>query len=592
MPQVRLIGAEGEQLGIVEIADALKRAQDADLDLVEVAPGSKPPVTRLLDYSKYKYEQDQKQKQARKHQQQVNIREIKLRPKIANHDYETKKGHVERFLKHNDKVKVTIMFRGREQAHPERGRALLQRLFEDLGELAVIESAPLQEGRNMSMLLAPGKAAVKVEAEDGKATDSDGAAPASEAAVEPEAAAEVDAASAARRRRRYRLGGALGDDIGEPLGGVPVPERWRLARLIATIGQGGGDRRYRGGVEAEQGVGAGADRHRPLGVVAQGEAGDAEEGRLLLDPPGVGEDGAGVGGQREEVEVAERLGEQQAGALLVADLRLHHLAGPRVDREDDRHLRGEPPQLGDRLGEQRAVDEGGAVQGDEQVGAGLDAQPARRVSSPRKRPSSATSVSIIVLPTKCMRSSPTPSARRFSIASSLCRKSSSRERVGDDPVELLGHRAVEAAQAGLDVGDRDVQLGRRDRRRHRRVDVAGDDHEVGALGEQHRLEALHHPGRLLRVAARADLEHVVGRGHPELLEEDLRHQPVVVLAGVDDGVAGVRQTGAQGADHRGHLDQVRPGSEDVEDVHRGAQYPAFRPEPRGRNALTLARLLQ
>jgi translation initiation factor IF-3 len=165
VPQVRLIGAEGEQLGIVEIADALKRAQDADLDLVEVAPGSKPPVTRLLDYSKYKYEQDQKQKQARKHQQQVNIREIKLRPKIAQHDYETKKGHVERFLKHQDKVKVTIMFRGREQAHPERGRMLLQRLFEDLGELAVIESAPLQEGRNMSMLLAPGKAALKVDDE-------------------------------------------------------------------------------------------------------------------------------------------------------------------------------------------------------------------------------------------------------------------------------------------------------------------------------------------------------------------------------------------------------------------------------------------
>ena len=141
MPKVRLIGADGEQLGIVEIDEALKRAQDADLDLVEVAPDSKPPVTRLLDYSKYKYEQEQKQKQARKHQQQVNIREIKLRPKIAKHDYETKKGHVERFLRHQDKVKVTIMFRGREQAHPERGRALLQRLFEDLDGLAVIESA-------------------------------------------------------------------------------------------------------------------------------------------------------------------------------------------------------------------------------------------------------------------------------------------------------------------------------------------------------------------------------------------------------------------------------------------------------------------
>jgi translation initiation factor IF-3 len=162
VPQVRLIGADGEQLGIVEIGDALKRAQEADLDLVEVAPGSKPPVTKLLDYSKYKYEQEQKQKAARKHQQQVNIREIKLRPKIATHDYETKKGHVERFLKQRDKVKVTIMFRGREQAHPERGRDLLQKLFEDLGGIAVIESAPLQEGRNMSMLLGPSKELDKI----------------------------------------------------------------------------------------------------------------------------------------------------------------------------------------------------------------------------------------------------------------------------------------------------------------------------------------------------------------------------------------------------------------------------------------------
>jgi len=167
--QVRLIGADGEQLGIVDTQDAMKQAQEADLDLVEVAPNSKPPVTRLLDYSKYKYEQEQKQKQARKHQQQVNVREIKLRPKIADHDYETKKGHVERFLKHQDKVKITIMFRGREQAHPERGRALLERLFEDLDGLAVIESQPLQEGRNMSMMLAPGKAAGKQPAENEEA---------------------------------------------------------------------------------------------------------------------------------------------------------------------------------------------------------------------------------------------------------------------------------------------------------------------------------------------------------------------------------------------------------------------------------------
>jgi translation initiation factor IF-3 len=163
VPQVRLIGADGEQLGIVDTSEALKKAQEAELDLVEVAPNSKPPVTKLLDYSKYKYEQEQKQKAARKHQQQVNVREIKLRPKIATHDYETKKGHVERFLRQRDKVKVTIMFRGREQAHPERGRALLDRLTGDLGELAVVEQEPLQEGRNMSMLLAPTREAAAAQ---------------------------------------------------------------------------------------------------------------------------------------------------------------------------------------------------------------------------------------------------------------------------------------------------------------------------------------------------------------------------------------------------------------------------------------------
>ena len=125
-----------------------------------MAPDSRPPVARLLDYSKYKYEQEQKAKAARKHQQQVNVREIKLRPKIADHDYETKKGHVVRFLRHGDKVKVTIMFRGREQAHPERGRALLERLFEDIAELATIESAPQQEGRNMHMMLGPTRQAI------------------------------------------------------------------------------------------------------------------------------------------------------------------------------------------------------------------------------------------------------------------------------------------------------------------------------------------------------------------------------------------------------------------------------------------------
>jgi translation initiation factor IF-3 len=137
-----------------------------------VAPDAKPPVCRVLDYSKYKYEQAQKQKAARKHQTQINVREIKFRPKIAQHDYDTKKGHVLRFLNGKDKVKVTIMFRGREMAHPERGEQLLNRLAEELGELAVVEQRPQQDGRNMVMMLAPSR----VAGDDGAAAAADEAA--------------------------------------------------------------------------------------------------------------------------------------------------------------------------------------------------------------------------------------------------------------------------------------------------------------------------------------------------------------------------------------------------------------------------------
>ena len=158
VPEVRLIGEDGNQIGVLKTPDALKYAEERDLDLVEVAPDARPPVCRVLDYSKYKYEQAQKLKAARKHQQQITIREIKFRPKIAIADYETKKGHVERFLKGKDKVKVTIMFRGREQAHPERGTALLEKLAGELSEFAVVEQTPLQDGRNMTMMLAPSKA--------------------------------------------------------------------------------------------------------------------------------------------------------------------------------------------------------------------------------------------------------------------------------------------------------------------------------------------------------------------------------------------------------------------------------------------------
>jgi translation initiation factor IF-3 len=159
VPEVRLIDETGGQVGIMKTQEALRYAQSKDLDLVEVAPEAKPPVCRVLDYSKYKYEQAQKQKAARKHQTQINVREIKFRPKIAQHDYDTKKGHVIRFLNGRDKVKVTIMFRGREMAHPERGEQLLNRLADELGELAVVEQRPQQDGRNMVMMLAPSKVA-------------------------------------------------------------------------------------------------------------------------------------------------------------------------------------------------------------------------------------------------------------------------------------------------------------------------------------------------------------------------------------------------------------------------------------------------
>ena len=189
VPEVRLIDDEGNQIGVLKTADALAFAQERDLDLVEVAPEARPPVCRVLDYSKYKYEQAQKQKAARKHQQQITIREIKFRPKIAQHDYDTKKHHVERFLRQKDKVKVTIMFRGREVTHPERGTAILDRLAEELAELGVVEQHPMQEGRNMTMMMAPSKAVLAGRLDAGRGADAaavDGA-PAQAPAIKPAA---------------------------------------------------------------------------------------------------------------------------------------------------------------------------------------------------------------------------------------------------------------------------------------------------------------------------------------------------------------------------------------------------------------------
>jgi translation initiation factor IF-3 len=201
VPRVRLIDEDGSQLGIKTSDEARQYAYGKNLDLVEVAAQADPPVARVMDYGKYRYEQEQKAKLARKHQVSINVKEIKLRPKIGVHDYETKKGHVVRFLNQRAKVKVTIMFRGREQFFPERGRSLLMRLAEDVKELGIVEQPPLQDGRNMVMVLAPTKnAGVKrddAETEDTQRSeeavqavgDRKAAAPARDA--EPSAGAEV-----------------------------------------------------------------------------------------------------------------------------------------------------------------------------------------------------------------------------------------------------------------------------------------------------------------------------------------------------------------------------------------------------------------
>ncbi len=162
---MRLVGPNGEQVGIVAIDDALRLAQESDLDLVEVAANARPPVAKLMDYGKFKYESAMKARETRRNQTQTIIKEMKLRPKIDPHDYDTKKGHVERFLKQGDKVKITIMFRGREQSRPELGFRLLQRLATDVEELGFVESTPKQDGRNMIMVLGPTRKKTELRAQ-------------------------------------------------------------------------------------------------------------------------------------------------------------------------------------------------------------------------------------------------------------------------------------------------------------------------------------------------------------------------------------------------------------------------------------------
>jgi translation initiation factor IF-3 len=223
VPEVRLIDETGNQIGVMRTTDALRYAQERDLDLVEVAPEARPPVCRVLDYSKYKYEQAQKVKQARKHQQQITIREIKFRPKIAENDYKTKKGHVERFLRHKDKVKVTIMFRGREVTHPERGVMILDRLAEELAEVGVVEQRPIQDGRNMTMMLGPSKAVLSGEAAIAEQGHDHATPDGAEAPAAPQAkAAPAKAAKAAKAApAKAKAAAAAADSAPAPEDVVP-----------------------------------------------------------------------------------------------------------------------------------------------------------------------------------------------------------------------------------------------------------------------------------------------------------------------------------------------------------------------------------
>src|SRR4051812_2279952 len=238
--------------------EALRYAQERDLDLVEVAPEARPPVTRILDYSKYKYEQAQKQKAARKHQQQITIREIKFRPKIAQNDYDTKKGHVMRFLKRKDKVKITIMFRGREVTHPERGQQLLERLAEELKDLAIVEQRPNLDGRNMTMMLGPSKAILS-GTYDPEATDDAAADEPDGAGGEAAEAASGEAAEA-----------ASGEAASEPAASEPAapaasepaataPAASQAAEPAAGEPNGAGDEAAEPAASEAAGNGAGTD---------------------------------------------------------------------------------------------------------------------------------------------------------------------------------------------------------------------------------------------------------------------------------------------------------------------------------------------
>ena len=235
--EVRLVGPNGEQVGIVRVEDALRLAQDADLDLVEVAPDARPPVCKIMDYGKFKYEADMKAREARRNQTNTVLKEIRFRLKIDPHDYGTKKGHVERFLTAGDKVKVMIMFRGREQSRPEMGVRLLQRLADDVSELGFIESMPKQDGRNMVMVIGPNKKKADQKQEQRRAAQAAAQREANAAAAAQKAAAP--AAAEAEAPLSSRPGSGRRRDPGRRGSGSPLEA---LSSVEARDGRGRGTR--------------------------------------------------------------------------------------------------------------------------------------------------------------------------------------------------------------------------------------------------------------------------------------------------------------------------------------------------------------
>jgi translation initiation factor IF-3 len=289
VPEVRLVGPAGEQVGIVAINDALRLAQEADLDLVEVAPMARPPVCKLMDYGKFKYESALKARESRKNQAQTVIKEIKLRPKIDPHDYGTKKGHVERFLKQGDKVKVTIMFRGREQSRPELGFKLLQRLAGDIEELGFVESSPKQDGRNMIMVLGPHKrktealAAAKADrASRSSARSAEHAAAQESASAESAAVAEAAPPSDTPSASNSSASNSSAASAGAPASSAPTAGT-APARSAAADAESNGAGQAR--AESTRAESARAGSARPeSGSAEQASTEQANTGRASTEP--------------------------------------------------------------------------------------------------------------------------------------------------------------------------------------------------------------------------------------------------------------------------------------------------------------------